>query len=126
MKAYGDVEVCLGDYFFDAFERPATVVGVEVVRQAEILTEFVHPEAALYVFGPEDGSLRKAERMKCHRFVIIPSDHCLNLAVAVGVVLCHRRMQRQALGLEELRPSYATLREDRGFADNDEPLRWEN
>lgn len=125
MKAYGEVEVCLSDYFFGAFASDVVPVAVEVRAQAEPLTTFQHPENALYVFGPEDGGLHKASLQRCHRFVIIPSDHCLNLAAAVNAVLLHRRMQRQLSGKEPLRPSYATLREKRGFADCDDPFRWE-
>jgi tRNA C32,U32 (ribose-2'-O)-methylase TrmJ len=57
MKAYGEVEVCLGDYFFGAFTAEVVPVAVEVREQAEPLTTFQHPEHALYVFGPEDGGL---------------------------------------------------------------------
>jgi tRNA(Leu) C34 or U34 (ribose-2'-O)-methylase TrmL len=124
MKAYGDVEVCLGDYFFDAFPAAVTPVAVEVVRNAIPLTYFEHPQNALYVFGPEDGSLPAGVRNKCHEFVIIPSDHCLNLATAATTVLAHRRMWRQMQGLEEVRPSYETLAEQRGFCDNDDALAW--
>ena len=123
MKAYGDVQVCLGDYFFDAYPRGSvTPVAVEVLENAEILTNFTHPENALYVFGPEDGSLPDPVRRLCHRFVIIPSRHCLNLASAVNFVLGHRFMQRQLAGLEPILPSYATLDEQRGWADADNVL----
>ena len=146
MKAYGDVEVCLGDYFFEAFKgKPlgngkrclqcghhdhagacelAVPVAVEVRRNATPLTYFEHPQNALYVFGPEDGSLSTAQLAQCHEFVIIPSDHCLNLATAVTTVLAHRRMTRQLAGLEDVRPSYETLVEQRGFYDCDDALTW--
>lgn len=125
MKAYGEVEVCLSDYFFDAFSSDVVPVAIEVREQAEPLTTFQHPENALYVFGQEDGGLHKASLQRCHRFVIIPSDHCLNQAAAVNAVLLHRRMQRQLTGKEPLRPSYATLRENRWFADCGDQFRWE-
>jgi hypothetical protein len=57
---------------------------------AETLGEFVHPPRALYVFGPEDGSLDRGLLAACHRFVQIPSRSCLNLAAAVNVVLYDR------------------------------------
>jgi hypothetical protein len=66
------------------------------------------------------GRLPREERMKA-----CGEDHCLNLAAAVTAILLHRRMQRQMAGLEPLQPSYAALREHRGFADTDDPLRWE-
>ena len=54
-----EVEVRHSDQFFDAFEE-AVPVAVELRRNAESLIDFVHPEHALYVFGPEDGSLGRA------------------------------------------------------------------
>ncbi len=115
MKAYKDsVGLFRDDRPFDQFPSWVTPVAVEVDPTAEILTSFIHPENALYVFGPEDGSLPKAVRVKCHRFVIIPSDHCLNLAAAVSCVLLHRRMQRQVAGLEPVRAACDIIREERG------------
>lgn len=89
-------------------------VAVEVDPTAEPLATFQHPANAVYVFGPEDGSIPKAARMFCHRFVIIPSDHCLNLAAAVSCVLMDRRIKRQLTGLEPILPSYDTIQEERG------------
>lgn len=123
MKAYGNVEVCSCDYFYDAYDTASTrIVAVEVQKNAVPLTYFEHPDNALYVFGPEDGGLGSMHLAHCTDFVIIPSAHCLNLACAVNVVLAHRTMQRQLNGLEEVRPSYATLDEQRGFIDSDETL----
>jgi tRNA(Leu) C34 or U34 (ribose-2'-O)-methylase TrmL len=121
MKSYGSTSVFWCDYPFDAFSG-AVPVAVEVRENAESLTDFEHPENAVYVFGPEDGGLSSVHARQCHRFVIIPSLHCLNLATAVTVVLADRVMKRQRAGLEPRRPSYATLAEHRGFIDSDEPL----
>jgi tRNA(Leu) C34 or U34 (ribose-2'-O)-methylase TrmL len=72
----------------------STVIPVCVERSAaaELLVDFVHPEEALYVFGPEDGSVPKGWRASCHRFVSIPTVNRgpLNLAAAVNVVLYDR------------------------------------
>jgi tRNA(Leu) C34 or U34 (ribose-2'-O)-methylase TrmL len=91
---------------------PGTVpVAVEVSPTAEDLAFFEHPEQAVYVFGPEDGSLGKGIRSACHRFVILPSDGGpLNLAVAVGAVLMDRRTKRLRAGLEEPGAPYARVR----------------
>ena len=43
-----------------------------------------------------------------------PSNHCLNLATAVAVVLAHRRMSRQLAGKEPILPLGEQLREHRG------------
>jgi tRNA(Leu) C34 or U34 (ribose-2'-O)-methylase TrmL len=90
---------------------PGTVpVAVEVSPTAEDLTWFEHPDQAVYVFGPEDGSLSKGTRSACHRFLILPSDGPLNLAVAIGWVLGDRRTQRIRAGLEAPRAAYAGVR----------------
>lgn len=99
---------------FDRFDSGVTPVCVELVETAELLHEFEHPERAVYVFGPEDGSVPKAIRVLCHRFVAIPSLHCLNLSVAMGTVLAHRRMQMIQRGLVPRMGSADMLAEDRG------------
>lgn len=59
---------------------------------AEPLDSFLHPPKALYVFGPEDGTLGRGILERCHRFVVIPTliRSPLNLAAAVNVVLYDR------------------------------------
>ncbi len=91
-----------------------TPIAVEIRPDAESLVIFEHPEDALYVFGPEDGGLPKPVRLLCHRFVVIPTHHCLNLADAVNVVLYDRRLKRTLAGLEPLGPVRDMLREHRG------------
>lgn len=112
MKGYDDVTVIQYDYPMDAFDTGSYVpVAVELRPGTENLYNFVHPENPVYVFGPEDGSLGKAYTKLCHRFVVIPTFHCVNLAAAVYIVLYDRIIKRAAEGLEAL-PS---LREERGF-----------
>jgi tRNA(Leu) C34 or U34 (ribose-2'-O)-methylase TrmL len=75
-----------------------TPVAVEYDETFEPLTTFQHPDDAVYVFGPEDGGLSKGMLGACHRHVRIPSEHCLNLAAAVNVVLYDRRVKRDGAG----------------------------
>jgi len=115
MKGYRSVELTRDDQVFDRFEPGSvTPVAVELRPDAESLVEFEHPTDALYVFGPEDGSLPKSVRLLCHRFVVIPTHHCLNLAAAVNVVLYDRRLKRTLAGLEPLGPARDILRERHG------------
>jgi tRNA(Leu) C34 or U34 (ribose-2'-O)-methylase TrmL len=115
MKGYKSVE-------FRNHPRPlqlfadATPVCVEVYENSEPLTTFEHPENAVYVFGPEDGSVPQVIRRLCHRFVHIPAHFCLNLSAAVNVVLAHRLMSRQLGGKEPLVPLREMLHEVRGGA----------
>jgi tRNA(Leu) C34 or U34 (ribose-2'-O)-methylase TrmL len=115
MKGYRQVEMTIDDRVFDRFPRgSATPVAVELLPAAESLATFEHPEDALYVFGPEDGGLPKPVRLLCHRFVFIPTHHCLNLAAAVNVVLYDRRLKRHLAGREPLGPLLEMLHERRG------------
>lgn len=115
MKGYQDVKLINSDYPFDALPKGVTTVAVEVSEKAELLPQFEHPEDAVYVFGPEDGSIPSVALRHCHRHVIIPTAHCLNLATAVATVLYDRRAKRQLAGLEEILPAARVLNEQRGF-----------
>jgi tRNA(Leu) C34 or U34 (ribose-2'-O)-methylase TrmL len=115
MKGYRDVRMHIDDHLFDRFERRSvTPVAVELLPAAESLATFEHPADALYVFGPEDGGLPRPVRLRCHRFVFIPTHHCLNLAAAVNVVVYDRRLKRCLAGLEQPGPLREVLREHRG------------
>lgn len=110
MKGYGEVDICHGDYFFDAFPKNVTPVAIDLLPNTESLISFEHPENALYVFGPEDGSLDSVTLRHCHRFVHIPMAHCANLSSAVYMVLYDRHVKRVLAALE---PEIG-LTEDRG------------
>lgn len=112
MKGYTDVEVRQYDYIFDQFQG-VTPVAIELVPGAESLVDFVHPENALYVFGPEDGGLERVTLQHCHRFVQIPTRHCTNLAAAVYITLYDRMLK------SGVQPQLAELR---GFIDDEESI----
>jgi tRNA(Leu) C34 or U34 (ribose-2'-O)-methylase TrmL len=99
MKEYGDVEVYYSDYPFDSYPGKR-IVAVEIDPSAESLTWFRHPEEAVYVFGPEDGSLSRVHKRFCTDFVYIPTrkdadgkNLCINLAASVNIILNDRSMQ---------------------------------
>lgn len=71
-----------------------TRVAVEIAEGATPLPNFAHPERALYVFGPEDGSIPLAMMEKCKYKVYVPTRDCMNLAATVNVVL-YDRMAKQ-------------------------------
>ncbi len=93
MKGFADVELRHYDRFLDQFGDEVVPVAVEVRVNSESLPTFEHPANALYVFGPEDGSLPPSVLAKCHRFVAIPTRHCVNLAAAVYTVLYDRQVK---------------------------------
>src|SRR6202451_2034474 len=58
MRAYKDkVELIRNDRPFDLVS--GVPIAVEVSPTAQPLATFTHPEDAVYVFGPEDGSVPK-------------------------------------------------------------------
>lgn len=66
------------------------LVAVELVDGAKPLPFFEHPSNAVYIFGPEDGSLKKDILSLCDHVVYIPTIGCMNLAATVNVVLYDR------------------------------------
>jgi tRNA(Leu) C34 or U34 (ribose-2'-O)-methylase TrmL len=96
MKGFRDVDLRHFDHFFDQYEDGAvTPVAIELRPNSEALPAFVHPENPLYIFGPEDGSIPQSVLCRCHRFVVIPTRHCVNLAAAVYTVLYDRQVKTQ-------------------------------
>lgn len=119
MKGYSEVDLIQYDYFVDQF-KDVTPVAIEISPTAEVLTTFDHPENPLYIFGPEDGSIPQTFRKLCHRFVIIPTNHCTNLSAAVYLVLYDRLMKRQLAGKEAIIPASQVIKEDRGYTKFEE------
>jgi tRNA(Leu) C34 or U34 (ribose-2'-O)-methylase TrmL len=115
MKGYRDVEMIHYENVFDQFPAATVPVAVEVRANSEPLLSFEHPENVLYVFGPEDGSLPAAVLPRCHRFLVIPTRHCLNLATAVATVLWDREYKRWLAGKVDA-PVTPGEFENRGFS----------
>ena len=120
MKGYKDVELRQFDYFFDEFDSDVVPVAVELRTNAENLMTFEHPEMALYVFGPEDGSLDQVHLRHCHRFVVIPTRHCTNLGAAIYLTLYDRMYKRCMAGKEPILPITEMLHEKRGYEEPEE------
>jgi len=119
MKGYRDVDWTHDkhDKPFNLFLPDVTPVCVELLENSEPLTTFEHPANAVYVFGPEDGGVPQVIRRLCHRFVHIQSNHCLNLAAAVNVVLHDRKAKLQLSGRLPILPTGEMLKESRGPID---------
>jgi tRNA(Leu) C34 or U34 (ribose-2'-O)-methylase TrmL len=66
------------------------LVVVELVENAIALPEFIHPENAFYVFGPEDGSVPQDIVQQADSVVFIPCQHNLNLGASANIVLYDR------------------------------------
>ncbi len=72
--------------------RHCKLVGVELTDEAVPLPSFRHPPYAAYVFGPERGSLSPEMTARCDWVVRIPTRFCVNLGIAVAIVLYDRTL----------------------------------
>jgi tRNA(Leu) C34 or U34 (ribose-2'-O)-methylase TrmL len=65
-------------------------VAVDIIEGAKPLPSYKHPARAFYIFGPEDGTLRKEITNFCSDTIYVPSNGSMNLAAAVNVILYDR------------------------------------
>jgi tRNA(Leu) C34 or U34 (ribose-2'-O)-methylase TrmL len=79
------------------------IVCVDLVVGAIPLPEFVHPDKALYVFGPEDGTIDQQTVDHADAVVYVPTVGCMNLAASVNVLLYDRLAKSASqIGNDEL------------------------
>lgn len=76
-------------------------VAVDLIEGAIPLQEYEHPERAFYIFGAEDATLGHRITSWCRDTVYVPTNHCMNLAATVNVVL-YDRLAKQLM-LEKAR-----------------------
>ena len=93
MREYAHIHAAKVDRPFDQIPQGHIPVAIEVLDHSENLMDFVHPLQAAYVFGPEDGSIPAHLLRLCHRFVSIPTPHCINLATAIATVAYDRKVK---------------------------------
>ena len=90
MKAWRHIPVIEGPSPLDVRPYDCQLVAVEIVDEAVPLPSFSHPERALYLLGPEDGSIQTTLLVKAQHVVQIPTMRCMNLAATANVVLYDR------------------------------------
>lgn len=85
-----------------AAQQPLRIVCVELVVGAVSLPHYNHPDRALYLFGPEDGSIDQTIVDRADDVVYVPTNMCMNLAASVNVLLYDRLAKTdQAAGSDE-------------------------
>lgn len=70
--------------------KTAKIICVDLVEGATPLPHFVHPESAVYIFGPEDSSIKQDVVDIADEVVYVPTVGCMNLAASVNVLLYDR------------------------------------
>lgn len=77
------------------------LVAIELVEGAIPLPDFSHPANAMYVFGPEDGTIEQLILDQCDHVVYIPTIGCMNLAATVNVVLYDRLAKQPQIAFND-------------------------
>ncbi len=65
-------------------------MGVELLDEAIALPSFRHPLQAAYILGPVKGSLSPEVLELCDYTVKIPTNFCVNVAMAGAIVMYDR------------------------------------
>lgn len=73
--------------------RGCKIVGIELTDEAIELPSFRHPSKALYILGPEAGSLSDKVQEKCDFIIKIPMKFCVNVGIASAIVMYDRMLQ---------------------------------
>ena len=79
--------------FLVSYPKQCKLISVEINSRALSLEKFIHPENAIYIFGPEEGSINNYLIDNSDICLKITSNRCLNQAMCAGAVLFHRHLQ---------------------------------
>jgi len=91
-----DIPITQVNSLLDAVTENVKIVCIEFAEGAVALPEFRHPEQALYIFGPEDGSIEQEVIDKADHVVFVPTISCMNLSASVNVLLYDRMAKSYA------------------------------
>jgi len=76
------------------------LVCIDLIEGAIPLPNFEHPDNAMYLFGPEDGTIKQQVINKADAVVYVPTIGCMNLAASVNVVLYDKLAKSQVHELD--------------------------
>lgn len=79
-----------GHALIDGLPTGCVPVAIELDPKARPLASYVHPERACYILGAEDTGVPRSVLDRCRDIVVLPGEHCLNVAVAGSIVLYDR------------------------------------
>ena len=89
-KSYEDLPLIGVDDLESAIPFGCVPVAVDLIEGATPLPGYKHPPRAFYIFGPEDGTLKKNITRYCSDTIYVPTLECMNLAATVNVILYDR------------------------------------
>lgn len=92
-KVSKDVQLSQQISLTDAIADNMKIVCVEFALNAMPLPDYQHPDNALYIFGPEDGSIDQTIIDQADDVVYVPTIGCMNLSASVNVLLYDRLLK---------------------------------
>ena len=90
MKQYRHIPLLQVDDLKSVIPYDCVPVAVDIIDGAIPLYDYIHPERAFYIFGPENSTLGEKTLSFCRDVIYIPTERCMNLAATVNVVLYDR------------------------------------
>ena len=90
MNAWRKLPVIQINDLHDVIPYNCVPVAVDLIESGQSLIDYKHPQQAIYIFGPEDGTLNSTILSWCRDIIYIPTAGCMNLAATVNVVLYDR------------------------------------
>ena len=89
-KVSKDIALTGVEHLIDDTPDDFDIVCIEFAENAIALPAYQHPRDALYIFGPEDGTISQNIIDRADAVVYVPTVGCMNLAATVNVVLYDR------------------------------------
>ena len=89
-KVSKDIAITDVEHLIDDTPDDLDIVCIELAENAIALPAYQHPHNALYIFGPEDGTISQNIIDRADAVVYVPTVGCMNLAATVNVVLYDR------------------------------------
>lgn len=82
------------DTFFATLPHSCPLVAVEMGGKP--ISQFTHPERAVYLLGAEDGGIPEKILSRCHHIISLPAirTESFNVAVAGSLVMFDRQTKR--------------------------------
>jgi tRNA G18 (ribose-2'-O)-methylase SpoU len=97
MKTWRDIPLFSYDSFDDFYKTipySCQLIGVELDASSIPISDFHHPERAIYLLGAEDHGLTRKALDRCHKLIQLPGDYCMNVSVAGSIVMYDRHAKK--------------------------------
>jgi|SRR3972149_1059032 len=76
------------DQLYESAPYNCELIAIERTPASKDIIGFQHPDRAIYLLGPEDGSL--PDTVPARHVIQIPGPYCLNVATAGAIVMYDR------------------------------------